>query len=168
MTQPEQIIDGVEEGLLATEEEQKEDIEIGKKLYDYQEEDMGQIFERFENCVPNYNLIYQLPTGGGKTVIFSEIARRYIAQKKKKVLILTHRIELLRQTSGMLSEFGVTNKVINSQVKELDDQDQYMCFVAMVETLNNRIQDGKVDLEEIGLMIVDEAHYNSFRKATED
>ena len=34
----------------------------------------------------------------------------------------------------------------------------------MVETLNNRIQDGKVDLEEIGLMIVDEAHYNSFRK----
>ncbi len=154
----------LEENKILKEEESKVDIEIGKKLYDYQEADMIQIFERFENCPANYNLIYQLPTGGGKTVIFSEIARRYIKQKKKKVLILTHRIELLRQTSGMLSEFGVTNKVINSQVKELEDQGDYMCFVAMVETLNNRIQDGKMDLEEIGLMIVDEAHYNSFRK----
>ena len=61
--------------------EQLEDIQeekIGKKLYDYQKEDLEQIFERFESCPPNYKLLYQLPTGGGKTVIFSEIARRYI------------------------------------------------------------------------------------------
>lgn len=155
---------GIDDSDILTEEEKEADIIIGKKLYDYQEEDMKQVFERFENCPENYNLLYQLPTGGGKTVIFSEIARRYIEQKKKKVLILTHRIELLRQTSNMLEVFGVNNKVISSQVKELPDQDQYMCFVAMVETLNNRIKDGKMDLEEIGLMIVDEAHYNSFRK----
>jgi type I site-specific restriction endonuclease len=39
-----------------------------------------------------------------------------------------------------------------------------MCFVAMVETLNNRIQEDKLDIKNIGLVIVDEAHYNSFRK----
>ena len=147
--------------------EQLEDIQeekIGKKLYDYQKEDLEQIFERFESCPPNYKLLYQLPTGGGKTVIFSEIARRYIEQKKKKVLILTHRIELCRQTSTMLGVFNVKNKVINSQVKELPDADQYMAFVAMVETLNNRLNEKKIDLTEVGLVIIDEAHHNSFRK----
>jgi len=49
-------------------------------------------------------------------------------------------------------------------VKELDDQKDYDCFVAMVETLNNRIQDDKLELDDIGLVIIDEAHYNSFRK----
>jgi superfamily II DNA or RNA helicase len=64
----------------------------------------------------------------------------------------------------MLTEFNVVNKVINSDVKELEDQDQYMCFVAMVETLNNRLEEDKLDIKNIGLVIVDEAHYNSFRK----
>ena len=136
----------------------------GKKLYDYQEEDISQIFERFENCASDYNLLYQLPTGGGKTVIFSEIARRYIEKTKKKVLILTHRIELCGQTSNMLIEFGVHNKVIDSKVKELPDQADYICFVAMVETLNNRLNDEKFSIGDIGLVIIDEAHYNSFRK----
>lgn len=135
-----------------------------KELYEYQKEALEQVFERLESKPDNYNLVYQLPTGGGKTVIFSEIARSYIAKTNKKVLILTHRIELCNQTSKMLSEFNVNNKIINSNVKELDDQDQYMCFVAMVETLKNRLNDDKLELDQIGMVIIDEAHYNSFRK----
>ncbi len=138
--------------------------DIGKKLYDYQMEDLNLIFERFEKCPPDYNLLYQLPTGGGKTVIFSEIARRYIEMTGKKVLILTHRIELCGQTSRMLTEFNVKNKIIDSKVKELPDQNQYDCFVAMVETLNNRLNDEVVSFPNVALVIVDEAHYNSFRK----
>jgi len=137
---------------------------ILKTLYDYQEEDLKKIFDCFHDRPSNYNLLYQLPTGGGKTVIFSEIVRRYITETKKKVVVLTHRIELSKQTSRMLTEFNVVNKIINSDVKELDDQDQYMCFVAMVETLNNRLEEDKLDIKNIGLLIVDEAHYNSFRK----
>lgn len=135
-----------------------------KKLYDYQIADLKRIFEVFDSAPDNYNLLYQLPTGGGKTVIFSEIVRQYINKHKKKVVILTHRIELCKQTSKVLHGFGVNNKIINSKVKELPDQDQYECFVAMVETLNNRLNDGKLNLEDIGLVIIDEAHYNSFRK----
>lgn len=108
-------------------------------------------------------MLYQLPTGGGKTVIFSEIVRRYLEKFKKKALILTHRIELSKQTSRMLHEFGVNNKIINSTAK-LDDQDEFSCFVAMVETLNNRLNDNKLDISNVGLVIVDEAHYNSFTK----
>jgi len=135
-----------------------------KKLYDYQIEDLNTIFKCFDDSDETSNILYQLPTGGGKTVVFSEIARRYIEQKKKKVVVLTHRIELSAQTSKMLTGFGVQNKIINSEVKELRDQDEFTCFVAMVETLNNRLQEEKVEIKNIGLVIIDEAHYNSFRK----
>ena len=135
-----------------------------KELYDYQKKDLEHIFERFANCAPDYKLLYQLPTGGGKTVIFSEITRKYIADKNKKVLILTHRIELCYQTSTMLTEFGVRNMIIDSKVKEVDPEDDHNCYVAMVETLNNRLQDKTVEFKDLGLVIIDEAHYNSFRK----
>lgn len=141
-------------------EEKKND----KVLYDYQQVDIDKIFNVIDAHPNHYNLLYQLPTGGGKTVIFSSIVREFIQRTNKKVLILTHRIELCKQTSKMLSEFGVLNKIINSKVKELPDQEDYMCFVAMVETLNNRLHDEKLEIQDIGLVIIDEAHYNSFRK----
>jgi len=137
---------------------------VDKELYDYQQEDINKIFKILEAHPERYNLLYQLPTGGGKTVIFSQIVREYIQRTNKKVLILTHRIELCKQTSKMLTGFGVRNKIINSKIKDLPDQDEFMCFVAMVETLNNRLNDDKVELDNVGMMIIDEAHYNSFRK----
>ncbi|WP_445382198.1 DEAD/DEAH box helicase [Robiginitalea sp. IMCC43444] len=136
-----------------------------KTLYDYQLEDLNKIFACLEESPDNINLLYQLPTGGGKTVVFSEITSRYIAKQQKKVVVLTHRIELSSQTSRMLSGFGVRNKIINSEVKHLDEEeDDHQCFVAMVETLNNRLQEKAIELKGVGLVIIDEAHYNSFRK----
>ena len=140
-----------------------EDRKTGKDLYSYQKEAISKIFKRFEEAPEDYHLLYQLPTGGGKTVIFSEIVRQYLKHHKKKVLVLTHRIELCKQTSNMLSEFGVVNKVIDSKAN-LDDHQVYSCYVAMVETLNNRLNDNKLDISDIGLVIIDEAHYNSFTK----
>lgn len=137
---------------------------VEKELYGYQEKDLNKIFNYLHNEQEDYNLLYQLPTGGGKTVVFSEIVRRYIQETQKKVVILTHRIELCKQTSKMLNGFGVGNKIINSKVKELPDQDEYQCFVAMVETLNNRLNDEKLKVDNVGLVIIDEAHYNSFTK----
>lgn len=136
----------------------------GKKLYAYQLDAIDQIFESLNRFPEKHNLLYQLPTGGGKTVIFTEIAKRFIKETGKKVLILTHRIELCAQTSNMLTEFDVHNKIINSKVKTLPDQDNYMCFVAMVETLNNRLNDEMLEMENVGMVIIDEAHYNSFSK----
>jgi superfamily II DNA or RNA helicase len=135
----------------------------GKELYSYQKGAIQKIFECFETADEDYHLLYQLPTGGGKTVIFSEIVSQYLKTHKKRVLVMTHRIELCKQTSAVLSEFGVVNKVIDSKAN-LDDQSQYQCFVAMVETLNNRLKDNKLDISDIGLVIIDEAHYNSFTK----
>ena len=142
---------------------EKEERKEGKQLYHYQKGAIQKIFQCFESAVDDYHLLYQLPTGGGKTVIFSEIVSQYLKTQNKKVLVMTHRIELCKQTSNVLSEFGVRNKVVDSKAK-LDDQKDYDCFVAMVETLNNRLKDDKLDISDIGLVIIDEAHYNSFTK----
>lgn len=140
------------------------DLYKAKSLYPFQEKTVEKIMvELFDNG-KKFNLLYQLPTGGGKTVIFSEIARKFIEQTGEKVLILTHRIELSVQTSKQLLAIGVQNKVINSEVKTIPDQQSYMCFIAMVETLNNRLSENNQFIENVGLVIVDEAHYNSFRK----
>ncbi len=144
--------------------EKKTNDEDKKVLYEYQKDDINRIFERLDNAPSDYHLLYQLPTGGGKTVIFSEITRRYLEQYDKKVVVLTHRIELCKQTSKMLNSFNVKNKIINSSIKELPDQNEYSCFVAMIETLKNRLNDEKLEIENIGLVIIDEAHFNSFRK----
>lgn len=134
-----------------------------KILYPFQEKAVNGILEELKKD-NGENILFQLPTGGGKTVIFSEIAKRYIEQTEKKVLILTHRIELCVQTSNQLSALNIQNKVITSDVKDIPNQENFNCYTAMVETLNNRLNDDDEFLTDIGLVIVDEAHYNSFRK----
>ena len=136
----------------------------GKNLYGYQSRAIEAIIGRMRRFPERYNLLYQLPTGGGKTVIFSELAKRFIIERGKKVLILTHRIELLGQTSRMLTDIGVENKIIDSKVKVLEDDQDHWCYVAMVETLNNRLNDEHIGFDNLGLVVIDEAHYNSFRK----
>jgi len=135
-----------------------------KTLYPFQQDSVDQILSELSSNGQDFNLLFQLPTGGGKTVIFSEITKKYIKDFGRKVLILTHRIELSVQTSKQLQAIGVDNKVINSDVKEIPDQDEFQCFIAMVETLNNRLNDDENFIKSVGLVIVDEAHYNSFRK----
>ena len=51
-----------------------------------------------------------LPTGGGKTIIFSEIARR-AAASGKKVQVLVHRRELLAQAVGKLGDCCEVNTI---------------------------------------------------------
>ena len=142
-------------------EEEKTVVEhnfIVKELYPYQKTSIDRIVGRLNQGPNNNNILFQLPTGGGKTIIFSHIAREFIKETSKKVLILTHRIELLHQTSSCLSGIGVDNFVVSSEVKEVDNPESYGCFIAMVETLNNRLQDDEDFIKNVGLVIVDEAH----------
>ena len=132
-----------------------------KIFYNYQQKDIETIFEKM-NAGKSSKLLYQLPTGGGKTVVFSEIARRYIEQFGKTVIILTHRSELCTQTSATLKKIGVKNQIINSSSGNFKAGCD--CYVAMVETLRNRIKAKKIKTNDVGLVIVDEAHHNSFRK----
>lgn len=132
-----------------------------QQFHPYQEKDIECIFDSIEQ-MPTSRLLYQLPTGGGKTMVFSEIARRYIEKYNGKVAILTHRRELCKQTSATLKSLGVKNTVINSTTKNF--KPEHDCYVAMVETLRNRIKSKKIKVSDVRLVIIDEAHHNSFRK----
>lgn len=133
-------------------------------LYPYQELALEQIFARLQDPSISRRILFQLPTGGGKTMIFSEIASRYLVKTGRKVMILTHRVELSNQTSATLKKLGIKNKIINCAVKRIPVTDRHDCYVAMVETLNNRIENGDISTADIGLVIIDEAHHNSFQK----
>lgn len=100
-------------------------------------------------------------TGGGKTMVFSEIAPKYIEQYDKTVMVLTHRSELCKQTSTTLKKLTVPNRIINSKTNNFKNNSP--CYVAMVETLRNRIKTKKIKTKNVGLVIIDEAHHNSFR-----
>lgn len=56
--------------------------------------------------------LFVMPTGSGKTVVFAHIAATSAA-KGKRVLILVHRIELIRQTAAKLRDAGVRVGLIN-------------------------------------------------------
>lgn len=108
----------------------------------------------------NKHVIMQLSTGGGKTVIFSYIAQKSAA-KGSRILVLTHRDELLSQTSGTLVDFGLSPKLINSKVKHPADG---LLFVGMTGTLANRLkkEEWRKWYESIDLVIIDELHEQQF------
>ena len=109
-------------------------------LRDYQVDSIGQVQAAFQQG--SRRVILCLPTGAGKTVIFSDIAAR-AAEKGKRVAIVTHRRELLSQAGRLNS-----------------------CDILMVETLNNQIKRG-LDLGKYDLLVIDEAHIGNFRKVLE-
>ena len=79
------------------------------KLRDYQATAISDI----QNAMRTHRrVLFVLPTGGGKTAIMSVIAQR-AAAKGKRILILVHRIELLRQTVEALRRVGVQAGIIN-------------------------------------------------------
>jgi len=95
--------------------------------------------------------MYVLATAGGKTIIFS-----YIAQKSssigKNVLILVHRIELLKQASEKLTENGVSHGLINPKfTPEYHKNVQ----VASVQSLVRRLD----KIPPPDLIIIDEGHH---------
>lgn len=62
--------------------------------------------------------VLQLPTGGGKTIIFCHIAQS-AAAKGNNVLILVHRRELIIQTSKALARLDLAHGVIAPGYKKI-------------------------------------------------
>ena len=94
-----------------------------------------------------------LPTGGGKTIIFSAIANS-AAARGKQVLILVHRRELLHQASRKLSHIGLDHGLIAAGMPATEQPVQ----VASVQTLVRRLP----TLDWLpSLIIIDEAHHAS-------
>jgi superfamily II DNA or RNA helicase len=91
-----------------------------------------------------------LPTGGGKTVIFSDISAK-AAGKNNRITILAHRREICDQISTALDSFGIRHGMIAPGLKMTADRVQ----VGMVQTVARRLD----KMDEPDLLVVDEAHH---------
>jgi superfamily II DNA or RNA helicase len=98
-------------------------------------------------------VLLQLPTGGGKTVIFSHIASSSAA-KRKRVIIAAHRMEIIGQISGTLTRFRIEHDFIEAG-KSISD---HPIKIASIATLARRIEKGH-KLDDIDLLVIDEAHH---------
>ena len=94
-----------------------------------------------------------LPTGGGKTIIFSAIAQSAVG-RGRQVLILVHRRELLHQASRKLTDIGLDHGLIAAGIAQSNQSVQ----VASVQTLVRRLP--TMDWQP-SLIIIDEAHHAS-------
>jgi DNA repair protein RadD len=116
-------------------------------LRDYQERGIADI--RAAYAAGAQSVLYVLPTGGGKTVVFSFIARAAL-ERRKRTAILVHRDKLLKQASRALSACGVPHGLIAPGHTPTRDLVQ----VASVQTLVHRLHRYDFDL-----LIPDEAHH---------
>lgn len=118
------------------------------KLYDYQEQGVHEIRTAMRR---EKRVLYQLPTGGGKTVVFTHIAQSAFA-KGKRILVLVHRRELLMQASRQFSSMGIPHGLIASG-RPLHVHNHVQ--IASVDTLIRRTN---IDFQP-DLIVIDEAHH---------
>ena len=108
------------------------------------------------------------PTGSGKTVIFSEIAKEHVGI----CWVIAHRQELVCQIAAALSRDGVYHQIIGPkeviktavriQMDELGRsfyKPNSKCIVAGVDTVIRRVKNLKSDMQKATLWIQDEAHH---------
>ena len=100
-------------------------------------------------------VLFVLPTGGGKTVVFSHIAQQ-TAGRGNRIAVLVHRVELLEQACRSLDALGVRHGLIAAgRAMNLAAPVQ----VASVGTLARRLAQLPADLFQ--LLVIDEAHHSN-------
>lgn len=131
-----------------------------RELRTYQKNGIDQIAMKAAKGL--MRIVFQLATGGGKTVTFAGLVNRFTAKQPTKVLIVVHREELLRQAHRALFEwYDIVAAPITADNKYVPNVKVYVC---MVETLNNRLKKSVSQFGNIGLVIVDECHIGNFKK----
>lgn len=122
------------------------------KLRSYQHDLHSHTLSLFDRSVRR--VLLQLPTGAGKTIIFTSIADHYLKQGIP-VLVIAHRRELLQQAKAKLEAFtGRKVGVVQGNVKP---NYSLPIQVGSIQTLVNRLD----RVGKFGLIITDEAHHCS-------
>ena len=129
------------------------------ELRKYQQKAIDEIQQSFKK---NKRTVLCLPTGSGKTIIFSKMV--YLAAcKGTTTLVLTHRTELFEQTFKAIERHGIKIQRIEPKNKSIDSS--ALVSVAMVETIERRLKKG-FEIMPV-LIIIDEAHFGNFSKIIE-
>lgn len=117
-------------------------------LRDYQERAVEEIRKAF--TAGRRRVLLVSPTGSGKTVMFAWVGAA-VATKGKRVVVLVHRQELVKQVSAALTAMGVAHGRIAAGSPQTDHPVQ----VAMIGTLARRLE----RTPPFDLIVIDEAHH---------
>lgn len=125
------------------------EVPAGLPLRPYQAQAIEAITAAYARGVDRQLVV--LPTGGGKTVVFSHL----VSRRPGRALILAHRDELIQQAAGKLAM--VSGSLDIGIVKARQDEHDAPVVVASVQTLARPGRTGR--LGEFSTVIVDEAHH---------
>lgn len=106
------------------------------------------------------NLMIQMPTGTGKTIVFTSIVRDIMHwcvknSPQSKILIVAHRKELIRQASSKIKD--IPHGIIMSGEKQ---QLNCMIQVASIQTFMSRRNYDTMREYPFDFIIIDEAHHS--------
>ncbi|WP_367324816.1 DEAD/DEAH box helicase [Streptomyces sp. HUAS ZL42] len=123
-------------------------------LRDYQRAAIDKLTEGWR--AGRVRLAVVLPTGAGKTVVFSHLANLIHHRQHVRTLIIAHRDELIQQAAAKVKAVAphLTVGIVKAEQDEHQDAD---VIVASIQTL--AVPKRRVAITGIGLVIVDEAHH---------
>ena len=123
-------------------------------LRPYQQEAVDAVFREWET---RRSTLIVIPTGGGKTIIFSGVIERCV-REGKRVLVLAHRGELLEQAADKLKKStGLACAVEKAEQSCLGSF--FRVVVGSVQTLQREKRLHQFDPDHFDVIIIDEAHH---------
>ena len=127
----------------------------GMNLRPYQQEAFERVFSEWDGGVKKTLLV--LPTGTGKTIVFSKIAEECV-RRGKRVLIMAHRGELLEQAADKIyKSTGLQCSVEKAEQTCLGEW--YRIIVGSVQTLMHERRLNKFKQDYFDVIVIDEAHH---------
>ncbi|HGA2576972.1 TPA: DEAD/DEAH box helicase [Streptococcus agalactiae] len=125
------------------------------KLREYQEEARSAVQQEWEQGKKKTLLV--LPTGCGKTIVFSKIIEDRV-KLGERVLVLAHRSELLEQASDkLMTATGLGTALEKAKSTSLGSW--YRVVVGSVQTLQREKRLSKFPTDYFDTIVVDEAHH---------
>ena len=130
-----------------------------EKLYDWQDDIL-----RRPSIVNNKNVIYTLPTSGGKTLVAEICLLKCIFKRKKKALFVVPFISIVIEKTNALEEicknFSFRVDAYHSNVGVMPPRKSACIAICTIEKasgyVNALIQEGRID--ELGIVVIDEMH----------